>query len=137
MKVEPTKIQQAGLKVTLPRIHVLELLLSNPGEHFSAEDVYHKLRELKIEVNLATIYRVLTQFAEAGLVERHQFDNATGVFEISSKEHHDHMVCVVCKKIIEYVSPEIEELQEKVALEHGCAIVYHQHVLYVTCQACK
>jgi Fur family ferric uptake transcriptional regulator len=103
----------------------------------SAEVVYRKLHESGVDVNLATIYRVLTQFEEAGLVERHQFDATTSVFELKPDDHHDHMVCVRCHRVIEYVSPEIEALQEKIAADHGCDIVDHTHIIYVTCPECS
>jgi Fur family ferric uptake transcriptional regulator len=137
MQYETDELKKAGLKVTLPRIHVLQLLLSNEGEHMSAEVVYRKLYESGVDVNLATIYRVLTQFEEAGLVERHQFDATTSVFELKPDDHHDHMVCVRCHQVIEYVSPEIEALQERIAKDHGCEIVDHTHVIYVTCPECS
>tara|TARA_B100000524_G_scaffold299399_1_gene174000 strand:+ start:768 stop:1211 length:444 start_codon:yes stop_codon:yes gene_type:complete len=133
MQYETDELKKVGLKATLPRIHVLQLLLSNEGEHMSAEVVYRKLYESGIDVNLATIYRVLTQFEEAGLVERHQFDATTSVFELKPDDHHDHMVCIRCHRVIEYVSPEIEALQEKIAKDHGFEIVDHTHVIYVTC----
>ena len=133
MQYETDELKKAGLKATLPRIHVLQLLLANEGEHMSAEVVYRKLHESGIDVNLATIYRVLTQFQEAGLVERHQFDATTSVFELKPDDHHDHMVCVQCHQVIEYVSPEIEALQEKIAKDHGFEIVDHTHVIYVKC----
>ena len=103
----------------------------------SAEVVYRKLHESGVEANLATIYRVLTQFEEAGLVERHQFDATTSVFELKPDDHHDHMVCVRCHRVIEYVSPEIEALQEKIAADHECDIVDHTHIIYVTCPECS
>jgi Fur family ferric uptake transcriptional regulator len=103
----------------------------------SAEVVYRKLHESGVDVNLATIYRVLTQFEEAGLVERHQFDAATSVFELKPDDHHDHMVCVRCHRVIEYVSPKIEALQEKIAADHGCDIVDHTHIIYVICPECS
>ncbi|MDB4020954.1 ferric iron uptake transcriptional regulator [Litorivicinus sp.] len=137
MQYETKELKKVGLKATLPRIHVLQLLLSAEGEHMSAEVVYRKLHEAGVDVNLATIYRVLTQFQEAGLVERHQFDTATNVFELKSDSHHDHMVCVRCQKVIEYVSPEIESLQEKIAADHECEIVDHTHIIYVVCPSCR
>ena len=137
MQYETDELKKAGLKATLPRIHVLQLLLSNEGEHWSAEVVYRKLHESGVDVNLATIYRVLTQFEKAGLVERHQFDATTSVFELKPDDHHDHMVCVRCHQVIEYVSPEIEALQEKIAKDHGCEIVDHTHVIYVSCPECS
>lgn len=137
MQFETDELKKAGLKATLPRIHVLQLLLSNEGEHMSAEMVYRKLHEGGVDVNLATVYRVLTQFEDAGLVERHQFDATTSVFELKPEDHHDHMICVRCQKIIEYQSPEIEALQEQIADAYGCQIVDHTHIIYVTCSECS
>ncbi len=137
MQYETDELKKAGLKATLPRIHVLQLLLANGGEHMSAEVVYRKLHESGLDVNLATIYRVLTQFQEVGLVERHQFDSTTSVFELKSDEHHDHMVCVRCHEVIEYASPEIEMLQENIAKQHNCEIVDHTHIIYVKCPKCS
>ena len=136
MQFETEELKKVGLKATLPRIHVLQLLLANAGEHMSAEVVYRKLHESGVDVNLATIYRVLTQFEEASLVERHQFDSTTSVFELKPEHHHDHIVCVRCHKVIEYESPEIEMLQEKIAKDHKCQIVDHTHIIYVTCSEC-
>lgn len=137
MQFETDELKKAGLKATLPRIHVLQLLLSNEGVHMSAEMVYRKLHEGGVDVNLATVYRVLTQFEDAGLVERHQFDATTSVFELKPEDHHDHMICVRCQKIIEYQSPEIEALQEQIAAAYGCHIVDHTHIMYVTCSECS
>ena len=137
MQYETDELKKVGLKATLPRIHVLQLLLSNEGEHMSAEVVYRKLHESGVDVNLATIYRVLTQFQEAELVERHQFDATTSVFELKQDDHHDHMVCVRCHQVIEYVNAEIEALQESIAKQHGCEIVDHKHVMYVICHECS
>ena len=131
MQYETDELKKAGLKATLPRIHVLQLLLSNEGEHMSAEVVYRKLHESGVDVNLATIYRVLTQFEEAGLVERHQFDATTSVFELKPDDHHDHMVCLDTGDIIEFTDDTIEELQHRVAKERGYEIIDHSMVLYV------
>lgn len=137
MQFETDELKKVGLKATLPRIHVLQLLLANDQEHMSAETVYRKLHETGVDVNLATIYRVLTQFEEAGLVDRHQFDATTSVFELKTDEHHDHMICVRCQRIIEFHSAELEALQEQIAKAHGCDIVDHTHIMYVTCPDCQ
>ena len=131
MQYETDELKKAGLKATLPRIHVLQLLLSNEGEHMSAEVVYRKLHESGVDVNLATIYRVLTQFEEAGLVERHQFDATTSVFELKPDDHHDHMVDVDTSEVIEFIDEEIERRQHLIAEEHGYEIIDHSMVLYV------
>ena len=132
-------LRKAGLKVTLPRIKILELLVSAELHHMSAEEVYKALIEQGEDVGLATVYRVLTQFEQAGIVERHNFENNLSVFEITQEEHHDHLVCDVCGKIIEFHNEIIEEEQTKVAAEHGFKLSGHSLVLYGICdnQACK
>ena len=132
-------LRRAGLKVTLPRIKILELLESAELHHMSAEEVYKALIEQGEDVGLATVYRVLTQFEQAGIVERHNFENNLSVFEITQEEHHDHLVCDNCGKIIEFHNEVIEEEQLKVAAEHGFKLSGHSLVLYGICddQACK
>ena len=112
-------LRKAGLKVTLPRIKILELLENSPVHHMSAEDVYKALLEQGEDVGLATVYRVLTQFEAAGIVERHHFEGGHSVFEISQGEHHDHIVCVACGKVLEFNDELIEEQQHKVAESLG------------------
>ncbi|MFK7914343.1 MAG: ferric iron uptake transcriptional regulator [Pseudomonadales bacterium] len=124
-------IKRAGLKVTLPRLKVLEVLESADPHHMSAEDVYKKLLESDDSVGLATVYRVLTQFAEAGIVERQNFDDGHSVYELAAEEHHDHMVDVDNGAVIEFVNDRIEALQREIASEHGYELVDHQLVLYV------
>jgi len=132
-------LRKAGLKVTLPRIKILELLERAEHHHMSAEDVYKALIEQGEDVGLATVYRVLTQFEQAGIVERHNFENNLSVFEVMQDEHHDHLVCDVCGKIIEFHNKVIESEQLKVAAEHGFKLSGHSLVLYGICsdQACK
>ena len=125
------KLRQAGLKVTLPRIKVLEILKGAKGQHMSAEDVYKTLLEANEDIGLATIYRVLTQFESAGLVEKHHFDGSHSVFELNRPEHHDHMVCVETGKVTEFVDEAIEKLQHEIAERHGYEIVSHDLVFYV------
>lgn len=122
-------LKQAGLKVTLPRVKILQIL--EEAEHFSAEDVYKILLEANEDVGLATVYRVLTQFESAGLVIRHNFEGGHSVFELDRGEHHDHMVCVESGEVIEFHNEQIEELQEKIAKEHGYELTSHSLVLYV------
>jgi Fur family ferric uptake transcriptional regulator len=133
MNSENQELRRAGLKVTLPRIKVLQLLeaASDTSRHMSAEDVYKGLLEAGEDVGLATVYRVLTQFESAGLVIRHNFEGGHSVFEIEKGEHHDHMVCSETGKIIEFYEPELEALQHKVAERHGYTILDHSMVLYV------
>ena len=124
-------LKKAGLKVTFPRLKILEILAQNDG-HLSAEDVYKKLLESGDEVGLATVYRVLTQFETAELVVRHNFDGGHAVFEMASDDHHDHMVCLKTNKVIEFNNEEIEQLQKKIARDHGYDLQDHSLVLYVT-----
>ena len=125
-------LKSAGLKATLPRIRILEILEQSELKHLSAEDVYKALLSAGEEVGLATVYRVLTQFEAAGLVKRHNFDSGSSVFEIDEGEHHDHMVCLTTNEVIEFHNEEIEELQRKIAEEHGYILEDHSLVLYVT-----
>lgn len=133
MTVTNQDLRRAGLKVTLPRLKILELLESADHHHMSAEDVYKALIEQGEDVGLATVYRVLTQFEQAGIVERHNFENNLSVFEIAQDEHHDHLVCDQCGKIIEFHNEEIEKLQEKVAKEFGFTLSGHSLVMYGIC----
>ena len=132
-------LRKAGLKVTLPRVKILELLEGAEKHHMSAEEVYKALIEQGEDVGLATVYRVLTQFEQAGIVERHNFENNLSVFEITQDEHHDHLVCDVCGKIIEFHNTTIEEQQIKVAAEYGFKLSGHSLVLYGICnnQECR
>ena len=129
-------LRKAGLKATLPRIRILETLESSEARHVSAEDVYKAMLEAGEDVGLATIYRVLTQFEAAGLVIRHNFEGGHAVFELDDREHHDHLVCVSCGKIQEFVEDKIEELQAKIAAEHKFEITDHSLVIYGHCKDC-
>jgi len=131
MADENQELRKAGLKVTLPRVKILQILENSSQRHLSAEDVYKALLEAGEDVGLATVYRVLTQFENAGLVARHNFDGGHSVFELDRGEHHDHMVCVETGKVIEFHDEQIEALQEKIAAEHGYKIEGHDLVLYV------
>lgn len=125
------ELKKAGLKATLPRLRILEILESNHQRHMSAEDVYRALLDAGDDVGLATIYRVLTQFEAAGLVARHHFDSGSSVFELARGEHHDHMVCVKTGRVTEFVDGEIERRQREIAEAHGYELVDHALVLYV------
>jgi len=129
--METLDLRTAGLKVTLPRLKILEILENNSMRHMSAEDVYKILLKEDADIGLATIYRVLTQFEQAGLVKRHHFEGGHAVFELERGDHHDHMVDVDSGSVVEFVSPEIEELQHKVAEQNGYEIVGHSLVIYV------
>jgi Fur family ferric uptake transcriptional regulator len=130
--MEAQDLKKAGLKATLPRIRILEIMEESRQKHMSAEDVYKSLLDAGEEVGLATVYRVLTQFEAAGLVKRHNFDSGHSVFEIDRGGHHDHMVCLKTGKVIEFQNEEIEKLQRRIADEHGYKLEDHSLVLYVT-----
>jgi len=119
------------LKVTLPRMKILQQLESSKERHLSAEDIYKALMDAGEDVGLATVYRVLTQFEQAGIVLRHNFEGGSAVFELADEEHHDHMVCMESGEVIEFLDEEIEKRQHRIAEEHGYEIVDHSLVLYV------
>jgi len=125
------QLKDAGLKITLPRLKILSILEKSNERHLSAEDVYKLLISAGEDVGLATVYRVLTQFESAGLVSRHNFEEGHAIFELSSEHHHDHMVCLDSNDVIEFVSKEIEELQQNIAEQHGYELIDHNLVLYV------
>ncbi len=129
--METRDLRKLGLKVTHPRMRVLELLEQTRPRHMTAEDIYRKLVDDGDEIVLATVYRVLTQFETAGLVLKHNFEGGHAVYELDRGDHHDHMVDIETGKIIEFESPEIEELQRKIAAEYGYDIEEHSLVLYV------
>ncbi len=126
-------LRKVGLKVTLPRMKILELLENAEQHHMSAEDVYKTLIEQGEDIGLATVYRVLTQFEQAGIVERHNFDNNLSVFEIAQDTHHDHMICDVCGKIIEFHNKAIEDEQKNLVKEFNFTLSGHSLVLYGVC----
>jgi Fur family ferric uptake transcriptional regulator len=129
--MESQDLRKAGLKVTHPRMRILELLERVRPRHMTAEDIYRHLLEDGDEIGLATVYRVLTQFETAGLVLKHNFEGGHAVYELDRGEHHDHMVDIDTGKVIEFQSDEIEALQNRIAAEHGYAIHDHALVLYV------
>lgn len=129
--MEPSDLKKAGLKATLPRIRILQILEESADKHLSAEDVYKTLIEANEEVGLATVYRVLTQFEAAGLVMRHNFDSGHSVFELDRGPHHDHMVCTDTGEVIEFQNDMIEKIQKEIADKHGYELVDHSLVLYV------
>ena len=124
-------LRKAGLKVTLPRMKILQQLESSEERHLSAEAIYKSLMDSGEDVGLATVYRVLTQFEQAGIVLRHNFEGGSAVFELADEEHHDHMVCTETGAVIEFMDEEIERRQHAIAEEHGYEIVDHALVLYV------
>jgi Fur family ferric uptake transcriptional regulator len=133
MAIENQELRKAGLKVTHPRVKILQLMerAEENSHHLSAEDVYKALLESGEDVGLATVYRVLTQFESAGLVIRHNFEGGHSVFEMSKGGHHDHMVCLKTNQVIEFVDEVIERRQHELAEEHGYELVDHSLVLYV------
>lgn len=130
-------LKQAGLKSTLPRLKILSTLESSKTRHVSAEDVYKKLLADDESIGIATVYRVLTQFEQAGLVIRHNFEGERSVFELNDEEHHDHMFCIECGSVTEFIDPKIEALQEKVAERHDFEIQNHSLILYGLCRNCR
>lgn len=134
MSLENQELRKVGLKVTLPRVKILQLLEQaevDGNHHLSAEDVYKVLLDAGEDVGLATVYRVLTQFETAGLVVRHNFEGGHSVFELAKGDHHDHMVCLESNQVIEFYDDVIERRQHEIAAEHGFEIVDHSMVLYV------
>lgn len=133
MSGENQELRKAGLKVTLPRVKILQLLEQSDGgsSHLSAEDVYKHLMETGEDVGLATVYRVLTQFEAAGLVTRHNFESGHSVFELAKAQHHDHMVCMETGEVVEFFDEIIEKRQRQLVEEHGFELIDHSLVLYV------
>ncbi len=129
--MEARDLKKVGLKATLPRMKILQIMEESDRRHMSAEDVYKELLNASEEVGLATVYRVLTQFETAGLVIRHNFDSGHSVFELNRGSHHDHMVCLKTGKVIEFKDEEIERIQKEIANKHGYIIEDHSLVLYV------
>ena len=128
---ESNDLRNAGLKVTLPRLKILDILADGSARHMSAEDIYKKLLATNEDIGLATVYRVLTQFEAAGIVMKHNFEGGQAVYELDRGKHHDHMIDVDSGKVIEFISEEIERLQHEIAERHGYVIEDHSLVLYV------
>lgn len=137
MNAETQDLKDAGLKITLPRIKILQILESSEVRHVSAEDVYKMLLENDEEIGLATVYRVLTQFEDAGLVIRHHFEGGHSVFEIAPDNHHDHLVCVKCGRVEEFEDEEIEIRQVAIAKAKGFELTDHKLNLYGLCPDCR
>ena len=129
----PDGLRNSGLKATGPRLRILELFQTGNVRHMSAEDVYRQLLTENIEVGLATVYRVLTQFEQAGLLQRHHFESGKSVFELNEGSHHDHLVCLQCGRVEEFYEAEIERRQNRVAAERGFALHDHSLSLYADC----
>ena len=123
-------LKKTGLKVTLPRLKIMDIFEHSKQKHLSAEDIYKLMIGSNEEIGLATIYRVLTQFEQVGLLIRHHFEGGKAVYELNEKSHHDHIVCLQCGHVTEFVNEEIEKLQTKVAEEHGFKIIEHSLIIY-------
>ena len=134
---ESQQLKNVGLKITLPRLKVLQILEQSTNHHLSAEDVYKTLLETGEDVGLATVYRVLTQFEAAGLVSRHNFEGGYSVFELSQKEHHDHLVCVKCGRVEEFVDEVIEQRQKEIAEKAHFEMTDHALNIYGICPKCR
>ena len=130
---QPKSLKNTGLKATFPRLKILELFEKSAQRHMTAEDVYRMLLADHMDIGLATVYRVLTQFEQAGLLERHFFDSGKAVFEINRGKHHDHLVCIECGRVEEFYDAEIERRQNAIAEQHGFAIQDHALYLYAQC----
>jgi Fur family transcriptional regulator, ferric uptake regulator len=129
----PQDLKTTGLKATAPRLKILNLFGTSTVRHLAAEDVYRLLLNEGLDVGLATVYRVLTQFEQAGLLTRHHFESGKAVFELNEGRHHDHLVCINCGRVEEFLDPEIEQRQTRVAVERGFAIREHALYLYAEC----
>lgn len=132
-----SELKNMGLKATYPRIQILEIFESSKDRHLSAEDVYRMLIAKDVDIGLATVYRVLTHFEQKGYLRRSQFDATKAVFEVNNVEHHDHLICTECGKVVEFNDTEIEKRQEKVSKEHGFDLRRHSMVLYGICKDCR
>ena len=135
--MESSELRKAGLKVTLPRMKILDILEQTSSRHQSAEDVYKALLETGEDIGLATVYRVLTQFETAGLVKRHHFEGGHSVFELNEGGHHDHILCVKCGKVDEFTDETIEQRQKVIAAELGYELTDHCLYMYGICKSCQ
>lgn len=133
MPNNPSELKASGLKATLPRLKILEIFQNSAVRHLSAEDVYKVLLAENMDVGLATVYRVLTQFEQAGLLHRNHFETGKAVFELNEGSHHDHLVCLDCGRVEEFYDEEIEKRQQKIAMERGFDIAEHALALYGHC----
>lgn len=136
MSNNPAELKATGLKATLPRLKILDIFQKNADRHLSAEDVYKLLLSDNLEIGLATVYRVLTQFEQAGILSRNYFETGKAVFELNEGNHHDHIVCVDCGCVEEFHDDVIERRQHEVAAEHGYKIVDHTLAIYGRCGKC-
>lgn len=135
--MDNSNLKKVGLKITNPRIKILEIMERAEKHHMSAEDIYRILLEAGEEIGLATVYRVLTQFEEAGLVTRHHFEGGQSVFELDHGTHHDHLVCVTCSRVEEFVDATIENRQKEIAAKAQFSITDHSLTIYGVCHDCQ
>ncbi|MEN8205891.1 MAG: ferric iron uptake transcriptional regulator [Pseudomonadota bacterium] len=135
--MESSELRKAGLKVTLPRMKILDIMEHTRSRHQSAEDVYKALLETGEDIGLATVYRVLTQFEAAGLVKRHHFEGGHSVFELNEGSHHDHILCVKCGKVDEFIDDTIEKRQKVIAADLGYELTDHCLYMYGICKKCQ
>jgi Fur family ferric uptake transcriptional regulator len=135
--LESSDLRKAGLKVTLPRMKILDILEGSGARHLSAEDVYKVLLDLGEDIGLTTVYRVLTQFEAAGLVKRHHFEGGHSVFELNQGDHHDHILCVKCGRVDEFVDDIIEQHQKDIAARLGYELTDHCLYMYGICSKCQ
>lgn len=133
MSANSQNLKNIGLKATYPRLKILDLFQHTDQQHLTAEDVYRLLMGEGMDIGLATVYRVLTQFEQAGLLERHYFESGKAVFELNKGNHHDHLVCLECGRVEEFFDPEIEKRQNRIAKERGFAVKDHALYLYADC----
>ena len=130
---EPKDLKDMGLKATLPRLKILDLFESSDVRHLTADDVYRVLLNDNIDIGLATVYRVLTQFEQAGILVRHHFESGKAVYELNQGSHHDHLVCLQCGRVEEFFDEDIERRQKKIAKERGFEIHDHSLHIYADC----
>lgn len=130
-------LRQVGLKITAPRLKILQILEKSDPHHVSAEDIYKKLLDMNEDIGLATVYRVLTQFEKVGLVVRHNFEEGHSVFELAEGTHHDHLVCIKCNTVEEFMDEEIETRQRQIAIKAGFQMTDHNLTIYGLCRKCK
>jgi Fur family ferric uptake transcriptional regulator len=131
------EIKSSGLKATLPRIKILDVFRHTERRHMTAEDVYRALLGEDADIGLATVYRVLTQFEQAGLLTRSNFESGKAVYELNEGQHHDHLVCLDCGRVEEFMDPEIEQRQRAIAEQRGFALQEHSLALYARCSKAR
>jgi len=135
--LDKQNLKSAGLKATLPRVKILEVLEQSDNTHMSAEDIYNVFSNTNEDIALATVYRVLTQFEAAGMVCRHRFEDGRAVFELNTGDHHDHLVCMKCGNVVEFVDDVIEERQKQIAKDAGFEMTDHCLYIYGVCGSCR